>query len=44
MKYDDKFIIINYLDESLMKITRFVYNADVKTVINQIDNVNLQKH
>ena len=44
MKYNDEFVTIDYLDELLMKVIRFVYNADVKTVINQIDDVDLQKH
>ena len=44
MKYDDKFVTINYFDESLMKIVRFIYNADIKTIIDQIDDVDLQKH
>ena len=41
MKYNDEFITIDYLDESLMKIIRFVHNVDVKTIIDQIDNINL---
>ena len=44
IKYDNEFITIDYLDKSLMKITRFVHNADVKIIINQIDDVDLQKH
>ena len=44
IKYDNEFITINYFDESLIKIARFVYNVDVKTIINQIDDVDLQKH
>ena len=27
-----------------MRITRFVYNVDVKTVIDQINDVDLQEH
>ena len=44
MKYDNEFITIDYFDELLMKVIRFVHNVDVKTVINQIDDVDLQKH
>ena len=44
MKYDNEFITIDYFNKSLMKIIRFVHNVDVKTIINQINNVNLQKH
>ena len=44
MKYNNKFITIDYFDESLMKITCFVHNVDIKTVVDQINNVNLQKY
>ena len=44
MKYDDEFIIIDYFDESLMKIIRFVHHVNIKTIINQINDVDLQKH
>ena len=44
MKYDNELVTIDYLNELLMKITRFVHNVDVKTIINQIDDVDLQEH
>ena len=41
MKYDDELITIDYFDELLMKIIRFIHNVDVEIIIDQIDDVDL---